>query len=107
MKNELYRYTCTCFSTQDHSIETARYAPDYEATVQSFISHLDEHNFTHGVLVQPSFLGTNNQAMLNAIQQYPERLKGIAVVQHTTTFNELVNLKAQRNRWCSLKSIRS
>ncbi|MFH4191743.1 amidohydrolase family protein, partial [Acinetobacter baumannii] len=25
----------------------------------------------------------------------PERLKGIAVVQHTTTFNELVNLKAQ------------
>ncbi len=33
--------------------------------------------------------------MLNAIQQYPERLKGIAVVQHTTTFNELVNLKAQ------------
>lgn len=33
--------------------------------------------------------------MLNAIQQYPDRLKGIAVVQHTTTFNELVNLKAQ------------
>ncbi|EMK0757286.1 amidohydrolase family protein [Acinetobacter baumannii] len=83
------------FSTQDHSIETARYAPDYDATVQSFISHLDEHNFTHGVLVQPSFLGTNNQAMLNAIQQYPDRLKGIAVVQHTTTFDELVNLKAQ------------
>ena len=33
--------------------------------------------------------------MLNAIQQYPDRLKGIAVVQHTTTFDELVNLKAQ------------
>ena len=33
--------------------------------------------------------------MLNAIQQYPDRLKGIAVVQHTTTFSELVNLKAQ------------
>lgn len=83
------------FSVQDHSIETARYTPNYDATVQSFISHLDQHKFTHGVLVQPSFLGTNNQTMLNAIQQYPERLKGIAVVQHTTAFDELVQLKEQ------------
>lgn len=83
------------FSTQDHSIETARYAPDYDATVQSFISHLDQHSFTHGILVQPSFLGTNNQAMLNAIQQYPDRLKGIAVIQPSTTFDELLQLKEQ------------
>jgi predicted TIM-barrel fold metal-dependent hydrolase len=83
------------FSTQDHSIETARYAPTYDATVQSFISHLDRHHFTHGILVQPSFLGTNNQAMLSAIQQYPERLRGIAVVQPSTTFEELCELKTQ------------
>ena len=29
------------FSVQDHSIETARYTPNYDASVQGFISHLD------------------------------------------------------------------
>lgn len=83
------------FSTQDQCIETARYIPHYDASVQSFISHLDSNHLTHGILVQPSFLGTDNHAMLNAIQQYPDRLKGIAVVDHTTPSHELFKLKEQ------------
>ena len=82
------------FSQHDQCSENARYTPDYDATAEQFIAHLDQHHFRYGVLIQPSFLGTNNQAMLAAIQQYPDRLKGIAVVEHTATLDELVQLKA-------------
>ena len=82
------------FSQHDQCSENARYTPNYDATAEQFIAHLDQHHFRYGVLIQPSFLGTNNQAMLAAIQQYPDRLKGIAVVEHTATLEELVQLKA-------------
>ena len=83
------------FSKQDQCIATARYNPDYDATVEQYIQHLDAHGFTHGVLVQPSFLGTNNQAMLTAIRQYPQRLKGIAVVHPHISILELADLKSK------------
>lgn len=37
-----------------------RHAPDYDATLDTYIAHLAEHGITHAVLVQPSFLGTDN-----------------------------------------------
>ncbi|MDV2467610.1 amidohydrolase family protein [Acinetobacter chinensis] len=83
------------FSKNDPCIATARYTPDYDASVAEYIAHLDQHHFTHGVLIQPSFFGTDNTAMLNAIAQYPERLKGIAVVDHTIHIDELVKLNQQ------------
>ncbi|MGQ1480559.1 amidohydrolase family protein (plasmid) [Acinetobacter baumannii] len=83
------------FSAHDQFIATARYTPNYDAPVQSFISHLDKHNLTHGILIQPSFFGTNNDVMLKAIRQFPERLKGIAVVDTTATLEELSQLKEQ------------
>lgn len=83
------------FSKHDQCLQTARYTPNYNATAQDYISRLDELGFTHGVLVQPSFFGTDNHVMLGAIQQYPKRLKGIAVVEHTASLDELKALKAQ------------
>ncbi|WP_111896278.1 amidohydrolase family protein [Acinetobacter sp. MB5] len=83
------------FSRHDQCIETARYVPDYDATVEQFLAHLNAHDLTHGVLVQPSFLGTDNSAMLNAIRQFPDRLKGIAVVSHTISLDELLEFKLQ------------
>ncbi|RKG29869.1 amidohydrolase family protein [Acinetobacter tianfuensis] len=83
------------FSKHDQCIETARYIPDYDATAEQFLTHLDKHGHTHGVLVQPSFFGTDNQVMLDAISQYPERLKGIAVVDRGISFNELSQLKTK------------
>jgi predicted TIM-barrel fold metal-dependent hydrolase len=35
---------------------------------------------TNGVLIQPSFLGTDNSFMLAALKQYPERLRGVVVI---------------------------
>ena len=83
------------FFQHDQSIAGARYTPQYDATADCFIAHLDQYAFTHGVLVQPSFLGTDNQVMLEAIQQYPQRLKGIAVVDTAIRLSELEALKQQ------------
>lgn len=57
-----------------------RYAPDYDATVDDYLACLDQAKLSHGVLVQPSFLGTDNDFMLDALRRHPDRLRGIAVV---------------------------
>ena len=58
-----------------------RYAPDYDATPEDYIRNLDANGMSNGVLVQPSFLGTDNSYMLEALKRYPDRFRGIAVVQ--------------------------
>jgi predicted TIM-barrel fold metal-dependent hydrolase len=57
-----------------------RYTPDYDATLEMYLSQLDQHGLDHGVLVQPSFLGTDNSFMLDALASAPGRLRGIAVL---------------------------
>ena len=60
--------------------ENRRYAPDYDATVEDYLGVLDRHGLSVGLLVQPSFLGVNNDYMLEALGRYPDRLRGVAVV---------------------------
>jgi predicted TIM-barrel fold metal-dependent hydrolase len=57
-----------------------RYAPDYDAPLERYLEHLDAHGLTHGVLVQPSFLGADNSHLVAALKRAPARLRGIAVV---------------------------
>ena len=57
-----------------------RYAPAYDAPLSLYLAQLDAQGISHGVLVQPSFLGTDNRCMLRAIAEAPERLRGIAVI---------------------------
>jgi predicted TIM-barrel fold metal-dependent hydrolase len=57
-----------------------RYSPDYDATVHAYLANLSEHGLSHGVLIQPSFLGTDNRFLLDALAQAPDRLRGVAVV---------------------------
>lgn len=83
------------FSTKDKVIETARYKPSYTARAEDFIDNLNQHHLSHGVLIQPSFLGTDNQAMLDAIARYPQRLKGIAVIDENTDKPQLLSLQQQ------------
>jgi predicted TIM-barrel fold metal-dependent hydrolase len=63
-----------------------RYTPDYDARLDEYLGLLDAHGITHGVLVQPSFLGTDNQYLLQALRAHPRRLRGVAVVD--TSFDE-------------------
>ncbi|MEQ4617477.1 MAG: amidohydrolase family protein [Corticimicrobacter sp.] len=57
-----------------------RYAPGYDALVDTFIGNMRENGLSHGVLVQPSFLGTDNSFMLDALAHHPGVLRGTAVV---------------------------
>lgn len=57
-----------------------RYAPTYDAKAEDYLSVLDAHGVHYGVLVQPSFLGTNNDYMIKALRKHGDRLRGIAVV---------------------------
>jgi len=61
-------------------VANRRYSPRYNALVEQYVDHLDRHGFSHGVLIQPSFLGTDNHFMLDALRRYPQRLRGVAVV---------------------------
>lgn len=58
----------------------ARYVPEYAATVADYLAVLDEVGCERGVLVQPSFLGTDNGYLLDALRARPDRLSGIVVV---------------------------
>jgi predicted TIM-barrel fold metal-dependent hydrolase len=71
-----------------------RYAPGYDATVDAYLSLLDAHGLAAGVLVQPSFLGTDNSYLLNALGKAPDRLRGVAVIDPQTPGEELDRLAA-------------
>ena len=57
-----------------------RYAPTYDARPAQYLSMLASLGLSHGVLVQPSFLGTDNSFMLSCLDANPEQLRGIVVV---------------------------
>lgn len=72
-----------------------RHAPDYDALTDDYLGLLDSRGISHGVLVQPSFLGTDNHFFLAAIARHPGRLRGVAVVDPSITAEALERLAAQ------------
>ena len=64
-------------------IDGARFRPPYDAPVDEYIANLDRHGLDGGLLIQPSFLGTDNSLMLDAVRRHPGRLKAVAVVDPT------------------------
>lgn len=71
-----------------------RYAPTYDATIADYLVMLDRNGMSHGVLIQPSFLGTDNSYLLEALRTAPERLRGIVVVAPEIGRRELEALAA-------------
>lgn len=67
------------------------YAPP-EATGERYLSMLDTLGCERGVLVQASAHGLDNRAMLHAIANAPDRLRGVAVVDAETTLETLQDL---------------
>ncbi|WP_019938731.1 amidohydrolase [Bordetella sp. FB-8] len=57
-----------------------RYTPDCDALPWDYLALLDAHGLSRGVLVQPSFLGTDNRYLMQVLGEHPERLRGVAVV---------------------------
>ncbi|MGH8416446.1 MAG: amidohydrolase family protein [Pseudomonas sp.] len=68
------------FSRELDLTSARRYSPDYDATLTTYQHKLHGHGLSHGVLVQPSFLGTDNSYLLDALRQAPTQLRGVVVV---------------------------
>ncbi|MEM7212706.1 MAG: amidohydrolase family protein, partial [Pseudomonadota bacterium] len=72
----------------------ARYRPDYEATIDTYLGVLDAHGIERAVLVQPSFLGTDNRYLLDCLRAYPDRLRGIVVISEDATSEEIEDMRS-------------
>ena len=76
-------------------VKERRYTPDYDATIPAYLAMLAANKMSHGVLVQPSFLGTDNSFLLSALRTAPENLRGIAVLETSISTAELRDLDRQ------------
>ncbi|OIN53412.1 amidohydrolase family protein [Pseudomonas costantinii] len=66
-----------------------RYTPGYDATLADYLKHLHANGLSHGVLVQPSFLGADNSYLLAALTQAPTQLRGVVVVERDVSVDRL------------------
>lgn len=72
-----------------------RYAPGYDAPLSAYLAQLDAHGLSNGVLIQPSFLGTDNSYLLAALKQAPQRLRGVAVIDPTAPETLLTQMNTE------------
>lgn len=72
----------------------ARYVPSYSATLSTWQATATLVGVTQGVLVQPSFLGTDNRLLLEALSQHAASLRGIVVVAPSIDGSELCRMDA-------------
>ncbi|EDW0104299.1 amidohydrolase family protein [Salmonella enterica subsp. salamae serovar 6,7:z:1,5] len=75
--------------------EHCRYVPEYDATPDQYLAQLEQHHIDKAILIQPSFLGTDNSYMLEAIRQSPDRFYGVAVIDPDTPLCAMETLKQQ------------
>ncbi|TMG83865.1 MAG: hypothetical protein E6H74_07800 [Betaproteobacteria bacterium] len=55
-------------------------APKRDCTVEEYLSVLDAHGISHGVLTAPSFYGADNSLLLDALDHAGGRLRGTVIV---------------------------
>lgn len=68
------------FSATAPPVAGFRYRPAYAATREAWQSHWASAAVTRGVVVQPSFFGTDNSEALAAVAADPAHLRAVAVV---------------------------
>lgn len=67
------------------------YTPDI-ATTADWIAFADELGIGRGILVQPSVYGLDNQVLIEALTAFPDRLRGIVVIDPETDPSEIARL---------------
>ena len=55
-------------------------APKRDCTVEEYMAVLDTHAISHGVLTAPSFYGSDNSLLLDALDRAGRRLRGTVIV---------------------------
>jgi len=74
------------------SLNTPRsYTPDI-ATIADWIAFADRLGIGRGILVQPSVYGLDNQVLIEALTAFPDRLRGIVVIDPETGPEEIARL---------------
>ena len=83
------------FLCSDPMAVPRRYTPSADAPLDAWLAHLDAHALCGGILVQPSFLGTNNARLLQSVAEARARgyeVYASAVVDPRATAGELADL---------------
>lgn len=73
--SHFHAWTEECPLATEHS-----YKPVEAKPIDTCFEIHDAHGVTHGVLVQPSFLGFDNRYILDCLRQFPDRLRASVVV---------------------------
>lgn len=85
------------------AVEGARYAPTVPAPLSKWLGHQQQHGLKGGVIVQVSFLGTDNSELCAALAKLdPARFAGVAVVPldvSDDTLGHLVTTGVRGIRW--------
>jgi predicted TIM-barrel fold metal-dependent hydrolase len=77
-----------------HGMPGARYLPAYDAPFERWRKAAAAVGVLRGVLVQTSFLGTDNRRLLAELNAHPQLLRGVAVVAPDASRDELLALHA-------------
>ena len=72
----------------------ARYRPAYSAPFERWDALATASGVPCGVLVQTSFMGTDNRELLGLLAQHGERLRGVAVVASDVSADQLDHMHA-------------
>lgn len=67
----------------------ARYVPDYDAPFSNWQATARPLGITRGVLVQTSFMGSDNTQLVAELTRWPDVLRGVAVVEPGATLQTL------------------
>lgn len=70
------------------------YTPPAAPPVDTLLGLMDDHGVDVAVLVQPSFLGTDNGYLLDAIRRWPDRFRGVAVVDPAISVDAVEDLRS-------------
>lgn len=87
--------------TAGEAVGGARYVPQYNAALSDWMMQSQAVGIRRGVCVQPSFLGVDNNLMLDALKAHPDALRGVAVVSADTHPDEFHAMHA-----CGVRGIR-
>ncbi len=78
---------------KNNSQPNSRYLIDYDASIEQWFTLTKPLRITKGIIIQPSFLGTDNSLLLRTIKDHPDTLRGVGVVEPSVSKDELLDLK--------------
>jgi len=63
--------------------------PARDVSAKEYLEVLRNHGISHGVLTAPSFYGSNNTLLFDALRSFPDQLRGTAIVDPTSEITAL------------------